>query len=80
MLIWLNHRAGSGALDADYLNGGAADFEDILGGSTAFDLLAEALDTVLVDGAETLASLVSDGDSSLQEGALSAFGGLFGDN
>ena len=68
------------ALDADFLSAGAAAFEDILGGNTAFDLLAEAVDTVTVDGAETLASLVADGESSLQEGALDAFSGLFGDN
>ena len=75
------HReAALGGLNADLPSSGAAGFEDIRGGATAFDLLGEALDTVAVDGVATLASLVEDGDSPLQEGALIAFSDLFCNN
>lgn len=40
------------------------------GAFTAFDPLADAIDTVEVDGEETFPSLLLDGSSSLQEGAV----------
>jgi hypothetical protein len=67
------------ALGADLLGGGAANFGNIAGGDTGFELLADVAGTVTVDG-ETLASaLVADGGSTLQGDALDIFGGgLFG--
>lgn len=66
----------SNALDivgADLLNSQGANFGEIIVGDTTFDLIADLVE-------DALASLVADGDSSLQEGALNAFSGLFGNS
>ena len=69
------------ALDADFLNAGAAGFQDIRSGGTSFDLLADLAGALIVDGAETFSSVVEDGGSPLQEAALDFFeGSLFENN
>ena len=52
---------------------GGADFREISGGGTSFDLLADVVGTEVVNGEETFYSLLVDGSSSLHEGALAFF-------
>ena len=66
-----------GAVDGDRLNSEGADFGGIIAVATAFDLFADLVDTVLVDGDEIFTSLVEDGGLSLDDDALDFFGGLF---
>ena len=54
-------------------------FGEVSSGSTVFIFLADAAGTEIVDGRENFSSLVLDGSSLLQEGALEFFvGALFG--
>ena len=61
------------AMEANLFGSGGASFAEIRGAFTAFEPLADAIDTVEVDGEETFSSLLVDGSSSLQEGAVEFF-------
>jgi len=63
-----HQEAALDALGADLLGGGAANFDDITGGATSFDLLADVAGPA-----------AGDGGTALQGDALDIFGGaLFG--
>ena len=67
-------------LRANLFESGGRDFEGMSGGDTSFGFLADAIGTEIVDGQETFSSLLVDGNSVLQQGALDFFiGGLFED-
>ena len=69
------------AMEANLFGSGGVNFDEISGAFTAFESLAEVIDTVLVDDKETFASLSVDGSSPLQGGAMEFFrAGLFGGN
>ena len=61
------------AMEANLFGSGGVSFAGIRGAFTAFGPLADAIDTVEVDGEETYSSLLVDGSSSLQEGAVEFF-------
>ena len=61
------------AMEANLFGSGGVSFAEIRGAFTAFEPLADAIDTVEVDGKKTLSSLLVDGSSSLQEGAVAFF-------
>ena len=67
-------------LGVNLFGSGALDFGEMRATVTTFDLLADAVGTELENGQKTYFSLLVDGSSSLDEGALVLFEGrLFGD-
>ena len=66
------------AVDADLFGSDGSDFDGIIGGDTAFDLFADLVDTVLVDGEDVFSAVVEDGGVSLDDDALYFFAVLFG--
>ena len=67
-------------LGVNLFGSGALDFGEMPAAVTTFDLLADSVGTELENGEKTYFSLLVDGSSSLDEGALVLFEGqLFGD-
>ena len=62
-------------MGANRFGSGGLNFDEVSSGSTSFAPLAEAAATEIVDGRENFSSLLLDGSSLLQEGALEFFGG-----
>ena len=60
-------------LEADLFDSDGLGFEDITGEATAFDQIADIVDTATVGGEEVFTSLVTDGNTDLEQGALDFF-------